>query len=140
MDFLSRITRPLIRSFTTTTTASTSSGLTTHPAMASAKELVEKAIDENFIAFFSKSTCGYCRRAKGVIRDLNIGEGKTVKIYELDQREDGNDIQDYLYKKTGQRTVPNIFINKEHIGGSEDLADAKASGRLSKLVAAPSHL
>jgi hydroxymethylpyrimidine/phosphomethylpyrimidine kinase len=82
MDFLSRITRPLIRSFTTTTTASTSSGLTTHPAMASAKELVEKAIDENFIAFFSKSTCGYCRRAKGVIRDLNIGEGKTVKIYE----------------------------------------------------------
>jgi hypothetical protein len=32
-------------------------------------------------------------------------------VTRLDQREDGNDIQDYLYKKTGQRTVPNIFIS-----------------------------
>ena len=50
--------------------------------MASAKDLVETTINENFVAFFSKSYCPYCRRAKGVINELNLGDAKTVKIYE----------------------------------------------------------
>lgn len=138
MDFLCRTIRPVLNRIPNpfAATASTSSGLTAHPAMTSAKDLVENAINENFVAFFSKSQCPYCRRAKGVINELNLGEDKTVKIYELDQREDGDIIQDYLRQKTGQRTVPNIFISKEHIGGSDDLAAAKASGKLAELVAA----
>ena len=84
MDFLSRTVRPILNHLPNpfAAMASTSSGLTTNPAMASAKELVEKTIDENFVAFFSKSYCPYCRRAKGVIQELNLGEGKPVKIYE----------------------------------------------------------
>ena len=50
--------------------------------MASAKDLVESTINDNFVAFFSKSTCPYCRRAKGVINELNLGDDKPVKIYE----------------------------------------------------------
>lgn len=34
---------------------------------------------------------------------------------------DGSDIQDALYEITGQRTVPNVFIAGEHIGGNSDL-------------------
>jgi glutaredoxin 3 len=134
MGFFSRTIRPILNHIPNpfAATASTSSGLTTHPAMASAKELVEKTIDENFVAFFSKSWCPYCRRAKGVINELNLGEEKQVKIYEcvpprflvrkaavgahlacsrLDTRDDGDAIQDYLLQKTGQRSVPNIFIS-----------------------------
>ena len=48
----------------------------------------------------------------------------------------GAAIQDYLQKKSGQRTVPNIFINQEHIGGCDDLFAAKSSGKLDKLLAA----
>ena len=48
----------------------------------------------------------------------------------------GAAIQDYLQKKSGQRTVPNIFINEEHIGGCDDLFAAKSSGKLDKLLAA----
>lgn len=44
-----------------------------------------------------------------------------TKVIELDQRSDGTDIQNYLLGFTNQRTVPNIFIAKEHIGGSSDL-------------------
>jgi len=138
MDILSRTIRPILNQIPNpfAAMASTSSSVTPNPAMASAKELVEKTINENFVAFFSKSYCSYCRRAKAVINELNLGEGKAVKVYELDQREDGEIIQEYLCQKTGQRSVPNIFINTEHIGGSDDLAAAKASGKLAKLVAA----
>ncbi len=38
---------------------------------------------------------------------------------------DGSAIQSALLEITGQRTVPNIFIGKEHIGGNSDLEDHK---------------
>ena len=36
-------------------------------------------------------------------------------------QDDGKAIQDALEEMTQQRTVPNIFINKQHIGGNSDL-------------------
>lgn len=56
-------------------------------------------------------------------------------VIELDEVEDGDAIQDYLAQKTGQRTVPNIFIKQQHIGGCDDLLRIKASGQLQKLLA-----
>lgn len=84
MDFFSRTVRPILNHLPNpfAATASTSSARPLNPAMASAKDLVETAINENFVAFFSKSYCPYCRRAKGVINELNLGDAKTVKIYE----------------------------------------------------------
>jgi len=70
----------------------------------------QSTIAENDIAIFAKSTCPYCRRARGIVSELNT-EGKKVSI--LDINTDGHDgpaIQAYLLEKTGQRTVPNIFI------------------------------
>jgi len=48
--------------------------------------------------------------------------------------DDGADIQDALAELTGQRTVPNIFINKKHIGGNSDLQAKK--GQLPDLLKA----
>jgi glutaredoxin 3 len=56
-------------------------------------------------------------------------------VIELDEVEDGDAIQAYLAQKTGQRTVPNIFIKQQHIGGCDDLLRIKASGQLQKLLA-----
>ena len=36
-------------------------------------------------------------------------------------KEDGGEIQDALQELTKQRTVPNIFINRKHIGGNSEL-------------------
>ena len=81
--------------------------------------LVEKLILDNFIVVFSKSYCPYCVTAKRLLTSLK----QEFLAVELDQRDDGNDIQTYLHKKTGQRTVPNIFINQKHIGGCSDLQE-----------------
>jgi len=101
--------------------------------MADVKQIVESAIADNTIAVFSKTWCGYCAAAKQLLK-ATYGDVPTV-ILELDEREDGDDIQAYLQKKTGQRTVPNIFINQKHIGGSDDLRSLKSRGKLDDIVA-----
>ena len=50
------------------------------------------------------------------------------KAVELDIEKGGDDMQIYLAKKTGQRTVPNVFINKNHVGGDDKLQAAARSG------------
>ena len=47
---------------------------------------------------------------------------------------DGDQIQVALHKMTGQRTVPNIFINGKHLGGCDSTVEAKASGKLLELL------
>jgi len=103
-------------------------------ARAAAQELVDNAIAESKITVFSKSWCGYCRRAKSLLREEF--PDVEVKIFELDERLDESAILEYLIEKTGQHTVPNVFINSKHIGGSDKLAELHRAGKLAPLVAA----
>lgn len=48
--------------------------------------------------------------------------------------DEGDQIQAYLGEKTGQRTVPNIFIEQKHIGGNSDLQKIKNAGKLKELL------
>ncbi|KAF9903514.1 glutaredoxin [Linnemannia zychae] len=102
----------------------------------SIKAMVERLIRENKVMFFGKSYCPYCKNAKTVLG----GKGIQFKAFEIDLEPTGADVQDYLQKKTGQRTVPNIFINSQHLGGNSDLVAAKESGKLDKLLNAKSEL
>ncbi|TPX69646.1 hypothetical protein SpCBS45565_g02336 [Spizellomyces sp. 'palustris'] len=94
-------------------------------------KLVEDALSENKVVVFSKTYCPYCTKAKRLLDFLNV----KYESFELDERLDGQAIQDYLKEKTGQRTVPNIFINGQHLGGSDKLHEAHASGKLQLLLA-----
>ncbi|KAL7093114.1 hypothetical protein ACP275_11G023000 [Erythranthe tilingii] len=91
---------------------------------------VKKTISSHSIVIFSKSYCPYCRRAKGVFKELN----QVPYVVELDEREDGGEIQDALSKIVGRRTVPQVFINGKHLGGSDDTVEAYESGVLAKLL------
>lgn len=62
-----------------------------------------------------ESNAQYCRSAKNILHQYT----DAMKVYELDEMEDGGDIQAYLGEKTGQRTVPSIWIKQQFIGGSE---------------------
>lgn len=53
-------------------------------------------------------------------------------MVELDTRDDGADIQGALLDKTGQRTVPSVFIKGEHIGGNDATQALYKSGELLK--------
>lgn len=54
-------------------------------------------------------------------------------VVELDQEEDGKEIQAALLAKTGQRTVPNVFVSGQHVGGNDDTVKAGESGLLMEL-------
>jgi glutaredoxin 3 len=47
----------------------------------------------------------------------------------------GDEIQATLLQITGQRTVPNVFVNGQHLGGNDDTQKAAASGRLQEMLA-----
>jgi len=102
--------------------------------MVTVKELVDSTIAENKVAIFSKSYCPYCAKAKRLLSDYPGVDKSEVKIIELDVHEQGGEIQAYLQEKTGQRTVPNVFIKQQHIGGSDDLASFEKKGELKKLI------
>jgi len=112
------------------------------PATSSPKATMSKSINQtvddviasNKIVVFSKSYCPYCKKAKNVFTtDFSHLKDKT-HILELDQSSDGPAIQKYLLEKTGQGTVPNIFINKKHVGGCDDLLSLKDQDKLAGLV------
>ncbi|KAK4704833.1 glutaredoxin 3, partial [Phenoliferia sp. Uapishka_3] len=97
----------------------------------SVKSAVDKIISEGHVVVFSKSYCPYCTKTKNTLKAL----GETADVHELDQMDEGSDWQAYLAEKSGQRTVPQIFIDGKFIGGNSDLEAKKNSGELKKLLA-----
>lgn len=91
---------------------------------------VQKTLSAHKIVIFSKTYCPYCRRAKSVFKELN----QVPFVVELDERDDGWNIQDALSEIVGRRTVPQVFINGKHIGGSDDTVEAYQNGKLAKLL------
>ncbi|KAH8553673.1 putative GRX1-glutaredoxin, partial [Umbelopsis sp. PMI_123] len=82
---------------------------------------------------FSKETCPFCMRAKDLLDDLDV----PYKSYEFrfDTRKlENHEVRRYLAEITNQTTVPNIFVNGNHLGGSSDLLDANTSGKLQKML------
>ncbi|KAL6508999.1 Glutaredoxin-C8 [Orobanche gracilis] len=55
------------------------------------------------------------------------------RILEIRQNDGGN-IQDALSEIVGRRTVPQVFINGKHLGGSDDTVEAYETGELAKLL------
>ncbi|KAI1869932.1 hypothetical protein JX265_003238 [Neoarthrinium moseri] len=98
--------------------------------MSAAKELAQKYIDENAVAVFEKTWCPYCQETKATLKALKA----NVEFIQLDKRDDGSAIQDALVEISGQRSVPNIFINKKHIGGNSDLQETRHKGKLDDLL------
>ncbi|KAK3359497.1 thioredoxin-like protein [Lasiosphaeria hispida] len=96
----------------------------------SAQSKVQQLIDDNAVVVFSKSYCPHCNNSKRLLDSF----GAKYAVYELNQESDGADIQDALLKITGQRTVPNIFIGKQHIGGNSDFKAVVNNGRDGKKI------
>ncbi|KAF8890102.1 thioredoxin-like protein [Infundibulicybe gibba] len=101
--------------------------------MSDVQKFVDSAIADNTAVVFSKSWCPYCKKAKKLLSDEY--SDVTLTVYELDELTDGDAIQQYLQKKSGQRTVPNIFIKGKHVGGSDDLTQAHKNKKIRELLA-----
>ncbi|KAG1700727.1 hypothetical protein DVH05_011586 [Phytophthora capsici] len=126
---------------------------------AAAAEFVDRMTSENGVTVFSKSYCPYCNLAKGVLDEAGV----KYHVVELDQKNDvptGAEIQSALAAATGEhsskwqqgnfnvvidtslvfalgrRTVPNVFIKKESIGGGTDVQALFQSGKLQEMLRA----
>ena len=78
------------------------------------------------VVIFSKTYCPYCSEAKSLFQSLGV----AADIYELDVISGGSSIQSTLQGISGMRTVPQVFIGGELIGGCDDTFAAKSSGKL----------
>ena len=79
------------------------------------------------VEIYTKSWCGFCARAKDHLKR------KGVRYREIDVTTDAVKEAE-MVNRSGRYTVPQIFIDGQHLGGSDDLLAADASGRLEQLL------
>ncbi|MDO8267582.1 MAG: glutaredoxin 3 [Moraxellaceae bacterium] len=80
------------------------------------------------VVIYTTPICPYCVRAKSLLKQ------KGVAWTEIDVSRDDNERM-ALMARTKQRTVPQIFINGQHVGGSDDLYALERAGKLDALLA-----
>ena len=77
---------------------------------------------------YCTAICPYCVRAESLLRAQGVAEIEKIRV----------DLQPQLrlamMEKTGRRTVPQIYIGTQHVGGFDDLAKLAHSGELSRLL------
>ncbi len=81
------------------------------------------------VEIYTKAFCGYCARAKALL------DSKGVAYEEYDITMGGPKRTEMLERANGGSTVPQIFINGSHIGGSDRLAELERDGKLDPLLA-----
>lgn len=80
------------------------------------------------VEIYTKAFCGYCARAKALL------ESKGVAFEEYDITMGGPRRAEMMERSNGGLTVPQIFIDGLHIGGSDDLAMLERAGKLDALL------
>jgi glutaredoxin 3 len=99
-----------------------------------ALKFIDTEIASHPVVVFSKTYCGYCTATKRLLAAHYDNAATPVKIHELDQMPTGDAIQQALLDKTGQRTVPSVFVAGQHIGGNSETQQAHKSGKLAQLL------
>lgn len=81
------------------------------------------------VLMYSTAVCPYCVRAEHLLKRKGVHEIEKIRVdLHPEQRV-------AMMEKTGRRTVPQIYINGEYVGGYDDLAALDQAGGLDKLLA-----
>lgn len=80
------------------------------------------------IEVYSTAVCPYCVAAKNLLKAKGLSWEDVLVDADPAQREV------MLKRSGGRRTVPQIFINGQHVGGYDDLVAAERSGKLAELL------
>ena len=81
------------------------------------------------IVMYCTAVCPYCVRAEQLLQRKGIKEIEKIRI-DLQP-----EMRDVMIEKTNRRTVPQIFINGEHVGGYDDMAALDRAGKLDPMLA-----
>ena len=83
------------------------------------------------VEIYSTLFCPYCARAKSLL------ERKGVDFVTIDVIEDTSKRDEMVRRSGGRQTVPQVFIDGEHIGGSDELAALDRAGKLDAKLGLP---
>lgn len=81
----------------------------------------------NKVIVYSKENCPYCVFAKQLL------ESKNIPYEEIRVDLDLNKLNEML-ERSQRRTVPQIFINDQHVGGFDDLQALERAGQLDSML------
>ena len=81
------------------------------------------------VEIYTSPTCGYCHAAKRLLSQ------KGVTFTEIDVLRHPDRRPEMTKRANGGRTVPQIFIDGQHVGGCDDIYALDAAGRLDPLLA-----
>ncbi|GAB3049560.1 glutaredoxin 3 [Acinetobacter apis] len=80
------------------------------------------------VVIYSTTVCPYCVRAKQLL------ERKGVVYKEINLSQEAPEVRVELMQRTRQRTVPQIFINDQFIGGFDQLYALERENKLDELL------
>lgn len=76
------------------------------------------------VKIYSSDYCPYCQRAKALLRERGVADWEEIVV-------DGKpDVRAAMAELVGRTSVPQIFINGQHVGGCDDLHALDARGGL----------
>jgi glutaredoxin 3 len=84
------------------------------------------------VEMYTTMFCPYCSRARALL------ERKGVGFVEIDIAEEPQRRAEMIRRASGRYTVPQIFIDGEHIGGCDDLLALDRAGKLDAKLGIPS--
>ena len=82
------------------------------------------------VTIYTTAYCGFCSRAKQLLMQ------KKVKFTEIDV-ESRPDLRKWIAEQSGQRTVPQVFINGKSVGGFSDISELDRRGALDPMLSEP---
>lgn len=80
------------------------------------------------VIIYSTRVCGYCMRAKALLQSKHVAFTEFLVDQDPAKRME-------METKSGRRTVPQIFIGGQHVGGYQELYALDSSGGLDALLA-----
>ena len=83
------------------------------------------------VEIYTSAMCAYCVAAKNLLKQKGL-DYSEIRIDTDPTR------RDEMMKRAQRRTVPQIFIGGEHVGGFDDLVAADRNGRLAQLIGSAS--
>lgn len=81
------------------------------------------------VEIYTTPICGFCHAAKRLLTS------KGVSFSEVDVMADPSRRTEMTQRANGGRTVPQIFINGQHVGGNDDLQALERAGKLDPMLA-----
>jgi len=81
------------------------------------------------VLIYCTASCPYCQAADRLLDRKGMKDIERVRV----DLEPGRRAE--MQQKSGRRTVPQIWIDGRHVGGSDELHDLEDSGELDKLLA-----